>query len=86
MVSWRISAHADLRQLIKSSLKDDLVGFFVVHDQGWPTDIQWDSYQVIDLAMVNILHVASSISHEKGGTMTQLSIVKCSQQPLPPEC
>ena len=55
MVSWGISAYADLRQLMKSSLEDALVGFYVVHDQGWPTGFQSGSYQAIDLAMVNIL-------------------------------
>ena len=51
MVSWGISAHAHLRHLIKSSLEDALVGFFVMHDQEWPTGFQSGSYRATDLAI-----------------------------------
>ena len=41
--------------MIKSSLEDDLVDLFIVHDQGWPTGFQLGSYQMTDLVTVNTL-------------------------------
>ena len=81
MVSWRFYAHADHRQLMKS-LVDGLVGFIVMHDQGWHIGFQSGSYQATNLAVVNILSLfanrsivffavwqgGSSILHEKYGT------------------
>ena len=62
MVSWGISAHADLRRLMKSALEGGLVGFFrsarssmVKNGSQVFNHIISGSYQATDLVMVNIL-------------------------------